>query len=330
MSEETKDTIKNNKTDKISKNVQSTKKPKKQTSFKEKITNLKDAFFNPNKSGDITISKDSISKKTNTTDKSKTKNKISENTKTKNSKKNSQIKKDTALASKSTKKTTKPTKPEIIEYYDLPYRYNQTVIKTLYQTPSTLFVYWDISDSDRENFKKQYGENFFETTKPVLIITNTTMNYKFEIEINDFANSWYFKVNDSKCNYRIELGRRPIYTNQIEIKNNYIYVTSSNILETPNDKILFTTNENNTVLFRNVKTNQTQNISLEKIFEKARNFDDFQNFPLIKNLSGMFNIKDLYKSLYKETDVDNLYSSSNPSSGSNPSSSSLTSSRVTY
>ena len=46
------------------------------------------------------------------------------------------------------RKTTKK-KVEIVEYYDLPYRYNQTVVKVLAQTPNTLFVYWDISDDDR-------------------------------------------------------------------------------------------------------------------------------------------------------------------------------------
>ena len=78
-----------------------------------------------------------------------------------------------------------------MEYYDLPYRYNQTVIRVLAQTPSTLFIYWDISDKDRKNFEKQYGENFFQETKPVLIVHNDTLGYSFEVEINDFANSWY-------------------------------------------------------------------------------------------------------------------------------------------
>ncbi|MEI3434642.1 MAG: hypothetical protein V8R26_06685 [Clostridia bacterium] len=35
------------------------------------------------------------------------------------------------------------------------------------------------------------------------------MNYTFEIEINDFANCWYFNINDEKCEYVVELGRRP-------------------------------------------------------------------------------------------------------------------------
>ena len=70
------------------------------------------------------------------------------------------------------------------EYYDLPFRYNKTVVKVLAQTPKTLFVYWEISDDDIEKFKKQYGDNFFETTKPVLIIHNDTLNYSFEVEDN--------------------------------------------------------------------------------------------------------------------------------------------------
>ena len=39
------------------------------------------------------------------------------------------------------------------------------------------FVYWDISDSDKENYIKNYGEFFFNDTKPVLIVHNETKNY---------------------------------------------------------------------------------------------------------------------------------------------------------
>ena len=99
-------------------------------------------------------------------------------------------------------------KVNIVEYYDLPYRYNQTVVKILAQTPNILFVYWDISDTDRNNFISQYGENFFNNTIPVLLIINKTMNYSYEIQINDFANSWYLHVNDANCEYQVELGRR--------------------------------------------------------------------------------------------------------------------------
>ena len=55
----------------------------------------------------------------------------------------------TATTKKLTKKSvSKKTTPKIEEkkfidvpeYYDLPYRYNQTTVKVLYQNPTTLFV----------------------------------------------------------------------------------------------------------------------------------------------------------------------------------------------
>ena len=142
----------------------------------------------------------------------------------------------------------------IVEYYDLPYRYNKTVVKALAQNPNTLFVYWEVSDEDRNSFIKKYGERFFHITKPVLIIHNLTDKYSYELDINDFANNWYIHVNDSKCQYVVELGRRPIeYTE--EVPTDYIYITSSNVIEAPNDHVLFF-NENDVIYFKNIHTNQ--------------------------------------------------------------------------
>lgn len=222
------------------------------------------------------------------------------------------------------KKAIEPTIHEFSpEYYDLPYKYDKTVVKILAQTPTNLFVYWEISDEDREKLKEQYGEYFFEITKPVLVIHNLTMNYSFEIDINDFANSWYFHVNDSSCEYKIELGRRPIpinynYMPQYDIEKNgplnpvqtpYVYISSSNDLEVPNDHILF--NNKNKIYFRNVKTNQ--------IIEK-----DVKDFPFIVKDNKFVNIYELYKKLYKDEIIDDRFDIMNPSSG-NPSSGNLSS-----
>lgn len=161
------------------------------------------------------------------------------------------------VTSSRAKKVANEPKIEVVEYYDLPYRYNQTIVKILYQTPTTLFIYWDISDADRENFIHKYGNNFFNDTKPVLVVHNDTLHYSFEIEINDFANSWYLHVNDANCKYAVELGRRPKYYNNekhIAIPNNYLYITYSNEIEAPNDHVLFNKNMD-TVYFKDVKTN---------------------------------------------------------------------------
>ncbi len=263
------------------------------------------------------ITKKSVSKST----KLKTDNSKSKSSKTSTSKKNSNSRttKSTKKSMAKSKTLNKNSKEEAFinnEYYDLPYRYNQTVVKVLAQTPNNLFIYWDISDRDRENLKKQYGEDFFETTYPVLIVYNDTLNYHFEVSINDFANSWYLHVNDSKSNYRIELGRRPIdyYKFNENVKNlnenvfnniDYIQISTSNNIESPNDRILFN-KEQKMVYYKNVKTNVV-------------NSKPITSLSFMHNIGKIYNIYELYKQIYKEENIEDLYDLSNPSSG-NPSS----------
>ena len=243
---------------------------------------------------------------------------------------NSKIKQTSIKSKKISKQVKKVKKPiEIVESYDLPYRYNETIVKILYQTPDTLFVYWDIADSDRENYIKQYGENFFNITRPVLIIHNDTMNYSFEVPINDFANSWYLHINDSKCDYRVELGRRPNYyneevTKEIEanIPTDYIYVSTSNEIESPNDHVLFNTNENNTIRVRNVKNYNEKSISLYEIIKHLPAMKKVQNIPYISEDL----LKGIYSEIYHTKDMSVFDKvKNNPSYGGNPSSGSMSS-----
>lgn len=238
-----------------------------------------------------------IQKKSNT--KSVAKEKTTSSSKATTSKKTSKktpSKKVTTKATKKNNSKSTASKIDLVEYYDLPYRYNQTIVKVLAQTPKTLFVYWDISDADRQNYVKQYGENFFNTTKPVLIIHNVTMNYTFEIEINDFANCWYFNINDEKCEYVVELGRRP-KNNEIVIPNDYLHVTSSNKIESPNGHVLFEKAQK-TLYYRDVKTNKTYS-------------KDVANLEFIKYFGKIYSLNSLYKEMYKDENWTNI---NNPSS----------------
>lgn len=280
--------------------VVSTNKSKKaKTTAKKTVSkNVEKVVEKPSKAktaSATTNTKKSTDKKTSTTAKPTTKKTPAKSSKKVTSK--APAKKTVSKSSKSKTSTTpkrkptakKQTSPSISEYYDLPYRYNQTVVKILAQTPNTLFVYWDISDSDREKYVKEFGEYFFNDTYPVLIIHNKTMNYYFEIEVNDFANSWYFHVSDAHCDYEIEFGRRKKAAREISIPNDYVYISSSNVIETPNDKFLFEPNTRN-LFFRNVKTNQE--------FSK-----DIATLSFMEKINKIYNIYDVYKEIYKEEDL---------------------------
>lgn len=302
--------------------------PKKTKEINDTIEHIKDLLSpqkdkKESKKSDEKVVSTSAKNKKNTTSKSVSKTKKN-TTKTVTKKTTTKKVSKKGTAKKTQKKDTTPTIHTFSpEYYDLPYKYNKTVVKILAQTPTNLFVYWEISDEDREKLKEQYGEYFFEITKPVLVIHNLTMNYSFEIDINDFANSWYFHVNDSSCEYNIELGRRPIpvnynYMPQYDIEKNgpikpietpFVYISSSNNLEAPNDHILF--NNKNKIYFRNVKTNQ--------IIEK-----DVKDFPFIVKNNQFVNIYELYQKLYQDEISDGKFDRMNPSSG-NPSSGNLSS-----
>ena len=252
-------------------------------------------------------------KKTTKTTASKTTKKVTSKKATKTSSKTTKAK-VVSLATKS--RTSRKPKEEtenkfvnVLEYYDLPYRYNETVVKILAQTPKILFVYWDISDDDRNKYIEKYGKYYFNDSYPVLLVHNKTLNYTEEIEINDFANSWYISIPDSRCEYSVTLARRfkEYVRHNLDMPHKEdidlaIPVSSSNDLFMPNDHVLLDEIKPE-VKYKNVKTNEESYKSITHIL-KDNNLVDFY---------------DLYKEIYQVSDVSNFFSLDNPSSG-NPTS----------
>ena len=259
----------------------STKKTTKKAVAKKSTSTTKNATTTKKKTEatkKTTAKKTTVEKKT--TVKSATKKATTKKTE-------SSVKKNTTRKKNVSTKSKKDTQKFQAEYYDLPYMYNKTVVKVLAQTPKMLFIYWEISEEDRDIFKKLYGENFFNHTKPVLVVYNDTMNYSFEVEVDDFANSWYLHIENANCEYHVELGRKPIQNinrqNQPIYIPYYVYVTSSNEMTSPNNTILFDPNIK-TITFRNIKTGE--------VIKK-----DINQFKFITNV-GIFNVKELYKYLF--------------------------------
>ena len=209
--------------------------------------------------------------------------------KTTNNKK-ATTKKSVAPKKDTSKKTISNT---TVEYYDLPNKYDKTMVRVLFQTPKKLFVYWEVSEDDRNKYLLENGNDFFSTSTPFLLVKNITKNYSFEVEINDYANSWYFDVPDSKCEYVVELIRKDNYT---KVPTS---IVSSNDLEVPNNHILFNQNGNE-VFFKNVKTNTVSSKTVASL-----------HFIKYAGKAKPVTLNAFYNRFYDEKD---LYSLNNPSS----------------
>lgn len=88
----------------------------------------------------------------------------------------------------------------------------------------------------------------------------------------------------------------------------YVYISSSNKIESPNDHILIEQKQE-AIHFRNVKTNQEINKPLS----------DFPFARLCQN-HPTDTIYDLYRAFYHVQEAQEIYDLKNPSSGGNPSS----------
>ena len=206
----------------------------------------------------------------------------------------------------------------LLEYYDLPYRYDETVVRILAQTPRRLFVYWDISDSDRQRYISTFGESFFNDTYPILLLYNEDKKYIKEIVVNDFANSWYIDIDNPKTKYSVQLGRkfknRPQIINiakmeesKIELQNDYLPMVNSNKIEAPNDRVLFDKFAS-LIKFRNVKTGQETVKDLTTFTEKISKAYDISSF------------KQVFREINKNEAIsDDRFDFDNPTSG-NPTS----------
>ena len=242
--------------------------------------------------------KTTTSRKTTATSKKNTATSKKSSASTTNSKKatTTSRKKTSTTSSKksSTKKvaTQQELPVQIAEYYDLPYKYGNTIVRLLAQTPKTLFIYWEVSDLDIANFKAQYGENFFNITKPVILVHNLTLNKSYEVEINDFANCWYLNTEDSNCKFDIELARKFIDAPSVaeEQQSEYVHVATSNNIQSPNDHIMFEKLKE-FVIFRNVSNDNVIKKSI-KSFKFLKDiykfYKDMYDDEILKNPSSQF------------------------------------------
>ena len=162
----------------------------------------------------------------------------------------------------------------ISEYYEIPQKYNETIIKVLAQNPNKLFVYWEIADKDIKKYLDEYGDIFYELTYPILILENKKNGNSSEIIIDGFTNSWYIDIIDDSSTYNVTYARKVSHNIVNLINNNIlnvgeiIHFAKSNNIVSPNGHILY--NNNNNVVFKNIKTNTTYTIPLTNILQSSK------------------------------------------------------------
>lgn len=128
------------------------------------------------------------------------------------------------------------------EYYELPTKYNQTIIRLLVQSPTRMFVYWEVSDETIKLFSDKSVD--YANCTPVLKVTNITKNYSYMIPVDPYANNYYIEVEDSGCDYKVELGRA--------VKNNFINIYTSNKATVPSEHPAYNNNcSTDDILFAN-------------------------------------------------------------------------------
>lgn len=170
------------------------------------------------------------------------------------------------------------------EFYDLPLRYNTTIVRLISQSPKRLFVYWDISDKDKKDLEAKYSKKIWEESYPILIIKNKNNGDVFEVKVNDFANSWYIDIDNHSAKYEVELARR-FFNNS----NDVLHISNSNDFVSQNKNIIFSNEKY--ILFKNILNNENKYIenskNLKNNMSKIYNMDLQEFEDMLKNNSNM-------------------------------------------
>lgn len=109
---------------------------------------------------------------------------------------------------------SKDAKPRYFFNTELPQYYNQTYLRAMPRDPQWLYLYWELSRQTIDGIKNALGEEIFETSKPILRVSDITdiqyngsnAHHTFDVAINHYANNWYLKVPQAGRTYVVEYG----------------------------------------------------------------------------------------------------------------------------
>ena len=113
---------------------------------------------------------------------------------------------------------------------ELPSEYGETRIVIQTRDPHWAWAYWEFSSLEQKKLEVELGAFEYAHTQLFLKVFNINLNYSFEIILPENCDNWYLSLNDSDCNYYVQLC--------IKIPSSgYRVLATSEIIHLPTDKV---------------------------------------------------------------------------------------------
>jgi len=126
---------------------------------------------------------------------------------------------------------------------DLSSHYDQDKIILQVRDPHWLHTYWELRSQTIEGLKSKLGDGFYRAKKILrvydvtnIIFNGSNANSFFDIQYNDFANSWYIDTAGPGRSWCVELGL-------MLADGRFITILRSNVVATPLDGPSWVTDE---------------------------------------------------------------------------------------
>jgi len=126
---------------------------------------------------------------------------------------------------------------------ELPSFYDQDKIILQVRDPRWLHTYWELRDQTIQGLKNKFGDDFYRAKRVLRVydVTNILFNgfnanRFFDIQINDFANSWYVDTAGPGRVWCVDLGL-------MLADGRFITILRSNLVRTPLDGPSWVTDE---------------------------------------------------------------------------------------
>ncbi|MEI6831598.1 MAG: DUF4912 domain-containing protein [Candidatus Omnitrophota bacterium] len=126
---------------------------------------------------------------------------------------------------------------------DIPHSYDQDKIVLQVRDPHWLHTYWELRNQTLGGLRLRLGNEFARSRRVLRVydVTNivfdgSNANSFFDIQVNDFTNSWYIDTNGPGRSWCVDLGL-------MLPDGRFIMIVRSNVVQTPSDNPSWITDE---------------------------------------------------------------------------------------